>query len=623
MGNLYGLFRERSILMKRLITIPLLFISLWLSATTYYVSTSGNNGANGTTTGTPWQTLAYAEANATSPGDIIALKRGDIFTLSSTLTINSGGTVGNPITWDGYLWGSGDTATIKTATLWFTTLIRVVACDYLTIQKITFDCDNNNSDGIIIGGSVAQNGESNIIIQDCNFYEIGVAANIHAVLVQPYNNDIEDITVQRNNFNKVAGCAVFMYPSYAVGSTPAWIKNAYIGYNTIKSTGIDPGGEMIGCNNGVDGCIIEHNTGTPGIGTTYGIIFGSNLAYYRDIFGYFPKNITVRYNDIRADHYPAIFIQGGQAVDINIYCNKLYRQDATGGLQGTIRITSDTEETTYEGADIDITNNTIVSDNASNSCISDAGGIVGTTTVINNILIKTATSATYGLIFASVEGAIVHSYNSWYVMAEGDPVYYFTTTPYSILHLADAASIEATGVFSNPTLTDLAGFDWTLQAGSPVIGKGIGVGLTVDFAGHLWDNPVTIGAYAHGTSEPVGSDPVTVETTSATFKSISGTITGNVTDDGGGTISARGVCWSTSINPTISNSKVLVTGTTGSFTATLSPLLSNTTYHVRAFATNESGTAYGADISFTTPSYTILTSGGKVLMSGGKVLIIK
>lgn len=75
---------------------------------------------------------------------------------------------------------------------------------------------------------------------------------------------------------------------------------------------------------------------------------------------------------------------------------------------------------------------------------------------------------------------------------------------------------------------------------------------------------------------------------------------GNVTSDNSSAITARGVCWNTSTNPTTANSKTTDAGTTGSYTSSLSGLAANTTYYVRAYATNGIGTAYGAEVSFTT-----------------------
>lgn len=75
---------------------------------------------------------------------------------------------------------------------------------------------------------------------------------------------------------------------------------------------------------------------------------------------------------------------------------------------------------------------------------------------------------------------------------------------------------------------------------------------------------------------------------------------GNVSYDGGGTVTARGLAWGTSANPTTAGT-IIDGGTgTGAFVSNLTGLTLFTTYHVRAYATNSAGTAYGSDIQFTT-----------------------
>ncbi|MFY9150841.1 MAG: hypothetical protein WAO52_02415 [Prolixibacteraceae bacterium] len=70
---------------------------------------------------------------------------------------------------------------------------------------------------------------------------------------------------------------------------------------------------------------------------------------------------------------------------------------------------------------------------------------------------------------------------------------------------------------------------------------------------------------------------------------------------GGATLSVSGICWSTSPNPTtLNNHTTNGIKTAGSFTSVMQPLLPDTTYYVRAYATNEVGTAYSVAQSFVT-----------------------
>ena len=86
---------------------------------------------------------------------------------------------------------------------------------------------------------------------------------------------------------------------------------------------------------------------------------------------------------------------------------------------------------------------------------------------------------------------------------------------------------------------------------------------------------------------------------------------GNVTYDGNTTVTARGVCWNTTGTPTISDSHTTDGSGTGAFTSSITGLTPNTTYYVRAYATNSMGTVYGNEVVFTTgcPSFTVSISG--------------
>lgn len=78
---------------------------------------------------------------------------------------------------------------------------------------------------------------------------------------------------------------------------------------------------------------------------------------------------------------------------------------------------------------------------------------------------------------------------------------------------------------------------------------------------------------------------------------------GNISLDGGATITARGICWSTTANPTISGSTTTDGNGSGIFISNITALLPATLYYVRAYATNSAGTAYGDQISFTTAPF--------------------
>ena len=99
-------------------------------------------------------------------------------------------------------------------------------------------------------------------------------------------------------------------------------------------------------------------------------------------------------------------------------------------------------------------------------------------------------------------------------------------------------------------------------------------------------------------------------TTTAVFNitNISGSSGGAVTSDGGAALSAWGVCWSTSANPTLANSFSQNMVSSYSFSSILNGLTANTIYYVRAYATNSVGTAYGNEVSFTTDNF-LLTIG--------------
>ena len=97
------------------------------------------------------------------------------------------------------------------------------------------------------------------------------------------------------------------------------------------------------------------------------------------------------------------------------------------------------------------------------------------------------------------------------------------------------------------------------------------------------------------------NDFATLTTTLSLTTRTSAASGGNITSDGGAAVTARGVCWSTSPNPTVDISTITVDGSgIDVFSSFITSLTPATTYYVRAYAINAAGTSYGNEITFTT-----------------------
>ena len=107
---------------------------------------------------------------------------------------------------------------------------------------------------------------------------------------------------------------------------------------------------------------------------------------------------------------------------------------------------------------------------------------------------------------------------------------------------------------------------------------------------------------------------------------------GEISDNGGAPVTARGICWSISSKPTIADNYTDEGSGSESFVSTMEDLTEGTTYYVRAYATNSAGVGYGNEFSFKTTelalatltttvvteiTYTSGTSGGDITNDGG------
>ena len=214
---------------------------------------------------------------------------------------------------------------------------------------------------------------------------------------------------------------------------------------------------------------------------------------------------------------------------------------------------------------------------------------------------------------------LIFQYNDTYNNGNSNNIRYQGSE--NITHL-----ISSNNITDNPDFADyLAPLDtFDLQDVSPCIDAGIGVGLTYDYKGNLIDEDPDMGAIEYDGEEPEPPpDPPTVTIgIPEVIYTRQARCSGNVTDDGGGTVSARGLCWSTSINPTTSDSHIACGTGTGAFSGFIDNIQAGTTYHVRSYATNEEATSYGEDRTFTTPiNSKVKTSGNYYRLNGQTVVI--
>lgn len=150
-------------------------------------------------------------------------------------------------------------------------------------------------------------------------------------------------------------------------------------------------------------------------------------------------------------------------------------------------------------------------------------------------------------------------------------------------------------------------------------------------------NSVGTGYSSQSTFTTLAFAPVLTTTDLSSITATTATSGGNITNDGGAPVTARGVCWSTNQNPTITESKTSNSTGSGSFTSSITGLTPGATYYFRAYATNSVETAYGNQVIATTTAVvptlstvmassitaTTATSGGNITNDGGATVTVR
>ena len=199
-------------------------------------------------------------------------------------------------------------------------------------------------------------------------------------------------------------------------------------------------------------------------------------------------------------------------------------------------------------------------------CVKDGVPNVSSTTVSS---IEKTSAASGGNVIANGGGIVTERGVCW------------STTPAPTIALSTKTSNgSGIGLFTS-TITGLTAKTTYYVRAYATNGDGTGYGNEVNFT-------------------TLATVPSISTTAASAIKMTTSTSGGNITSDGGAAVIARGVCWSTSPDPTTANNKTTNGSGIGSFTANLSGLSANTTYYIRAYATNSAGTGYGDEVSFIT-----------------------
>lgn len=657
--------------MKNLLIILFLSISTLLSATEYYVRTDGSDANDGLTNnaGGAWLTLSHACSEVAAGAHTINVGTGTFIESSQCVLA-----VGVSIVGDGEalsiiqsaVGGSWDTQALISA------VSGSITSGNQSIHDIAFDGDALTGFSCIFIGA-----RSDFDIYDCTFTDFNKSA-------VTFNGQVGEGSAEPSSWctgntfydNTITNCAAwFESGTFYSGSLQIGAQDGMLIHDnniTNNTRGDDLCGYCIkywnnGWNRGIkiyDNTIIR---ATAQHDYWYGWNFAIELWYWMggvEIYGNTIEGSIDTDHNLKGDYDFAFDIH-----DNTIGYDDLQHSSGGGNLTAGIYFESNTEGPAYvrnndfknleavfrfAGRDLTIDsvyiyNNVIngignTGDDAGCNVLnlSGDGSTISNLFFLNNTIYAGTTDATYGLFFFYDHTTMTINFDDIYI--QNNVIQGFDEVPIILTSTAaDGVTVENNDFYGNGTnaielregapdnytyqnnITTIPGFttpgsDFTLAAGSDNIGAGFNVGLNTDKDGDSYKSPPSIGAYEYDSSVP-SPEPPTVTASITNYHSIEATVAGNVTDQGGSAVTARGICYSTSESPTTSDTCVPSGSGTGSFSCTLR-LSSNTTYHVRAYATNESGTAYGSDETFTTKVSSAVLRGGKVVIRGTKAIIV-
>lgn len=647
--------------MKKLILyILLIFVELELFSTNYYIKNGGNDALSGTSDANAWANISKINSSTFSGGDTIFFKRGDEWIVTTTgLKPLSSGSSGLPIVFSAYGTGSKPIISgykkysgwkVKKTNVYYITgayqsgffcvidgIWATKASTYATLDaqdkwyEVVSAPTGGTNDSLYIYTTTASD-TSNVVFTQC-LYPIEISSKNYITIEKldiKYSGSALILSATSTNI-KIDSCR-----GHWAGNIGFWASTNST-YNTIS-------------NNIIDSCANDAIYFGPYAhysDASYNVISNCGLGTAGDrqaIGGWYINNFNLHHNNITHNGYGTV-IEISSSVgthiqdNVNIYNNIIITSVATGKTvlniwAGDFDVynniinmtgTTSTSQAIYsgEGTEVRAYHNVIVGAGRG-AYIRGTTPSVGTSlfTFKNNIFYNI--QAYYYRVLSYLVDYFISDYNIY--NDDTGSKFEYSGVNYNFTNWKTVSGEDANSFVDDPEFNNLVNplDTFNIKVTSPAIDAGIGVGIILDYNNAERDILPDIGAYEYGASPPVPpGKPIIITTIPHTgFKKA--IVGGNVTDDGGADVTERGICYDTTENPNILDTKISSGTGEGSFSITLSNLILNTVYHIRAYAINSSGTSYGDDISFTCNDYSKLFKGNKQLYSKtGKILIIK
>jgi hypothetical protein len=583
--------------MKKLLIIILWLISISLNAATYYVAPStaspAGNDSNPGTIGAPWLTWNHAASVAVA-GDIVYF-RGGVYHLSNTTSgggewmSQHSGTHANPIRFFAY------------------------PMDYAAGNYPILDCSNSASMGTGHNYGITLGGGTYIHLKGLeirNCYQ--KITNVLSTGIQAWNP--HHITLENMRIHRISGQGMYLMPG---NNDTVIVKNCDVWNNADTLNPVYSGGLGAGI------LLAFHGVG-GGNSTGYARVTGCRVWKVSDT-GYSCGNVSEGGTAVFDSCWA--FNEGGLLGD-GVGFKFAQSHVAYTGLRRTIShcIATHCHDRSGSGGDSGhgIAENTqiagLVRQNVhvyNNFCYHNDWGFQNGSAITpspdgqnlyrNNLsYANTLGNTTFG-------GVTYHDHNTWDSQV--------TVT------VADFISLDTTGMAgSRQANGNLPVISFgKLTSTSDLIDAGINVGFA--YSGSAPD----LGWSEYSAQSPPVY-PAVILVTGINVGNHQATVGCNVTDNGGGTVTARGVCWGISANPTTAGLHTTDGSGTGTFNSYITGLNGSTLYHVRAYAVNSAGTGYSTDQSFTTTpdlttpvltttsisniQQTTATSGGNITSAG-------